>query len=441
MTSLASPSAKPSLDVLSNTMSSELIHIARAGVEIGAWAAEEVRAKLATGELRATDHYWKPGMAGWLLLSVLPGPTRQLPFPRPDQKSANLFDGILGRESYQAGLQAVWDKLAGAPRECLVTEADWAELDEKLGYDVRRRCRTDLNKWYRLAVEAYLSDRYFAPEEKTNLAHLASSFGLDPAAAEAIHGESFASYFRIGMGTVMARDIPPKQKREQIDLLGKEVPLSEAKLKESIGQVLQSFFDQRLKAMMREEDGGEVMDPAAYAAFAAELKQMDINLSMDDKLRTRIDSAQRLWALCRSPLKEVPCALDLGSEGCFWTQHVELGLNKRVTTRRSYGGFGTSIKVWGPLRYRTGSYEVERQTEQRLEKVDSGILVFTSKRVIFSGSLKSLNFKYSKVLDVTVYNNAIEIDKDTGGDVVFFFPSGQAEAAVILRRLVRQAKA
>lgn len=422
-------------------MSSELIHIARAGAEIGAWALDEVRAKLASGELIPTDHYWKPGMAGWLLLSVLPGPNRQLPFPRPEQKAANLFDGILGRESYQAGLLAVWDKLAAAPCECLLAEPDWAELNEKVGYDIRKRCRTDLNKWYRLAVDAHLSDRYFSPEEKTDLANLALSLGLDAAAAEAIHGEAFASYFRVGLLTVMARPIPPKQKGEQIELLGKEVPLSDAKRKEAIGQAVQSLIDQRLKVLLRQEDGGEVIDPAAYAALLAELKEMGFNVTMDEKSQTRIESAQRLWALCRAPLKEVPCELDLGNEGCFWTQRVELGLNRRVTTRRSYGGFGTSIKIWGPLRYRTGSYEVERQTEQRLEKVDSGILVFTSKRVIFSGSVKSLNFKHSKVLDVTVYNNAIEIDKDSGGDVVFFFLSGQAEAAVILRRLVRQAKA
>lgn len=421
-------------------MSFELTHVARAGVEIGAWALDEVRAKLASGELVPSDHYWKPGMAGWLLLSVLPGPKRLPPFPRPEPKSANLFDGILGRESYQAGLLAVWDRLAVAPRECLLTESDWAELNGQVGYEVRKRCRADLVKWYRQAVEAYLSDRYFAPEEKTNLGNLAQSFGLDAAAAEEIHGEAFAGYYRVGMLTVMARPISPKQKREQINLLGREVPLSDAKAKECVGQVLQSVFDQRLKVLMRQEDGGEVMDPAAYAAFMAELKEMEINPILDAKSQERIDSAQRLWALCRAPLKEVPCELDLGNEGCFWTQRVELGLNRRVTTRRSYGGFGTSIKIWGPLRYRTGSYEVERQTEQRLEKVDSGILVFTSKRVIFSGSVKSLNFKYSKVLDVTVYNNAIEIDKDTGGDVVFFFPSGQAEAAVILRRLVRQAK-
>jgi hypothetical protein len=421
-------------------MPTELIHIARAGVEIGAWALEEVRTKQAAGELQPTDHYWKPGMAGWLTLAVLPATVRVLPFPRPAEKGANLLDGMLGRESYQAGLLAVWDLLSKAPTQCLIPEEAWASLGEKLGYDVRKRCRDDLIKWYRLAAEAYLSDRYFDPQEKTDLGNLARSFGLDAPAAEAIHGEAFASYCRIGMLTVLLRDIPPQQKREQIDLLGKEVPLSEAKIKETFGAAFQSYFDRRLKGMMQQEDGGEVMDPAAYAAFMSEVRQMDINPHFDEQSQARFDSAQRLWALCRKPLQEVPCALDLGSEGCFWTQQVELGLNKRVTTRRSYGGFGTSIKIWGPLRYRTGSYEVERQTEQRLEKVDAGTLVFTSKRVIFSGSLKSLNFKYAKVLDVTVYNNAIEIDKDTGGDVVFFFPSGQAEAAVILRRLVRQAK-
>jgi hypothetical protein len=72
--------------------------------------------------------------------------------------------------------------------------------------------------------------------------------------------------------------------------------------------------------------------------------------------------------------------------------------------------------------------------------VDTGTVVFTSKRVIFSGGMKSFNFKLTKILDVTSFSNAIEIDRDSGGDVIFFFPEGQAEAAVILRRLVKQAK-
>jgi len=421
-------------------MAEDSIHIARAGAEIGSYPLAEVQAKLADGVLLPSDHYWKPGMAAWRLLSTLPGTRRTLPFSRPAEKGANLVDRMLSRGGYLDGLRMLWDKLAQAPRECAVSPAELADIEAQVGYDVRKRCRADLEKWYLAAVEAYLSDRYFSPDEKTNLANLALTFGLDAAAAEALHAEAFASYCRVGMLTAMLRDVPPEQKRKEIDLLGEGVPLSEAKVKEALSQSFQSYFDQRLKGLLRQEDGGEVVDPAAYGALESEIKRMGVNLSLDDQSQARVDSARRLWTLCRTPLTEVPCELDLGSEGCFWTQRVELGLNRRITTRRSYGGFGGSIKIWGPLRYRSGSYEVERQTEQRLEKVDTGILVFTSKRVIFSGSIKSLNFKLTKVLDITVYNNAIEIDKDTGGDVVFFFPSGQAEAAVILRRLMRQAK-
>jgi hypothetical protein len=421
-------------------MTVQLLHIARAGREVGVFPIESVRSKVAAGELLLTDHYWMPGMAAWLELSVLPSAERTLPFSRPKEKSANLLDGLFGRESYHAGLLAVWDKLAKAPVECQISEADWLDLDTKVGFEIRKRCRNDLLSWYRQAVDSYLSDRYFAPEEKTNLVNLALTFGFDEKDVESIHVDAFTGYCRVGMLTVLLRDIPPNQKREQIDLLGKEVPLSGPKVKEIFGEAIQSYYDKRIKEMTQQEDGCEVIDPSAYAAFASEVKGMDINLSLDVKSQARLENSQRLWKALRTPLAEVPCSLDLGSEGCYWTREVILGVNKRVTTRRSYGGFGTSIKIWGPLRYRSGSYDVERQTEQRLEKVDSGTLVFTSKRVIFSGSLKSMNFKFSKILNVTVYSDAIEIDKDTGGDVVFFFPDGQAEAAVILRRLVKQAK-
>jgi hypothetical protein len=184
------------------------------------------------------------------------------------------------------------------------------------------------------------------------------------------------------------------------------------------------------------------MEPGAVDGLMAEARQLGVDLpSMLPVLTDRLRAGRQVWSLYRAPLREVPCDLDVGSEGCFWTREVDFAQNKRVTVRRSYGGFGTSIKIWGPIRYRSGSYDVERQTEDQVVKVDTGTLIFTAKRVIFSGSRKSFNFKLSKVLDVTSYSNALVIDKDTGGDAIFFFPSGQTEAAVILRRLVKQAKA
>ena len=103
-------------------MSNPSLRIARAGKEIGVHALDEVRRRLAAGELVATDHYWMPGMAAWQTLAQLPGPVRRLPFPRPVEKEAGFVDGLLGRQDSHAGLIRLWDLLASAPQECLVCE-------------------------------------------------------------------------------------------------------------------------------------------------------------------------------------------------------------------------------------------------------------------------------------------------------------------------------
>ncbi|MEN9653724.1 MAG: hypothetical protein RL303_1444 [Verrucomicrobiota bacterium] len=418
------------------------LRVARAGKEIGVWPLAEVRSLLADGSLLGSDHYWLPGMAAWKTLAELPGPSRRLPFARPEQKEANFFDELMGRASARAGLTALWDLVAAAETEGEVSPEALASLDAAVGFDVRKRCRTETRAWYRQAVEAYLSDRYFAPEEQAGLAALGRTLGLTAEDTLALHGEAFASYFNIGFQTCLLRDTSPQEKGREIALLSQSVPLPEEKLAEIRKPALARYFDRRADAIARQDDGDEIMDPAETEALFAEAEQLGFALpEVLPVLTERLRSGHRVWSLYRAPLREVPCDLDLGSEGCFWTRQVDFAQNKRVTVRRSYGGFGTSIKIWGPIRYRTGSYDVERETEDQVVKVDTGTLVFTSKRVIFSGGLKSFNFKLGKVLDVTSYANAIVVDKDTGGDAIFFFPDGQAEAAVILRRLVKQAKA
>ncbi|MEN9536219.1 MAG: domain 2, partial [Verrucomicrobiota bacterium] len=211
-------------------MSNPSLRIARAGKEIGVHPLEEVRRRLADGNLLTTDHYWTPGMAAWATLAELPGPVRQLPFPRPLEKEAGFIDGILGRQDSHAGLIRLWDKLASAPRECLVDDATMAAIDAEVGYVVRKRCRKELKAWYRQAVEAYLSDRYFAPEEKDNLKNLERTFGLTSAETLELHGDAFASYFNIGFQTCMLRDIPLEEKGREIALLTRLVPLPAEKI-------------------------------------------------------------------------------------------------------------------------------------------------------------------------------------------------------------------
>ena len=50
--------------------SEELIHIAKRGVIFGQFQLADLREKIGTGEVLRTDHYWKQGMQGWLLVGL-----------------------------------------------------------------------------------------------------------------------------------------------------------------------------------------------------------------------------------------------------------------------------------------------------------------------------------------------------------------------------------
>jgi TPR repeat protein len=58
------------------------IKVARNGVEMGEYMPEAIPVLLSSGTLLLSDHYWKPGMSGWLLLSQFQM-QQVVPPPRP----------------------------------------------------------------------------------------------------------------------------------------------------------------------------------------------------------------------------------------------------------------------------------------------------------------------------------------------------------------------
>jgi hypothetical protein len=422
-------------------MASALLHLARAGREYGTCVVEELAARLAAGEALPTDHYWRPGMKEWELVAALLAPRPQLPFARPADKETNFFDDLFSRESKVKGLQSLWDKLATSPRECLVSEADIIALTQKLGYDVRKRCQDDLKQWYRQALAAYLADRLFTPDEKVNLENLARTFGFDAVTTLALHRAEFESYYAVGAMTCLMRAGTPEEKAQQLLLLAQEVPLPSSVVSEVKLRAFKTYFGDLYKQNVVREDEENLLDPSV----GRELRRMANVHGLDladalPELSSQLAQSTQLWQLYKAPLTPITSDRELGSEPCYWERQVDLYQNKRITVRRSYGGFGSSIKIFGSLRYRVGSYDVQRQTEDQVVQVDAGRLLFLAQRAVFDGQLKNMNFKYTKVVDIVSYTNALVVSRDSGPDLIFMFSEGPAEAGVILRRLVRQAK-
>lgn len=87
-------------------------------------------------------------------------------------------------------------------------------------------------------------------------------------------------------------------------------------------------------------------------------------------------------------------------EQAYWSEPAGI-LEQRVVGRRYEGGSqGVSIRIAKGVSYRVGSHRGRMVTDKRLLEVSSGSLIVTSKRVIFTGGLKSFDVKLDKVLSV-----------------------------------------
>lgn len=88
-------------------------------------------------------------------------------------------------------------------------------------------------------------------------------------------------------------------------------------------------------------------------------------------------------------------------EQAYWSEPSSL-IEQQVVGRHYEGGSqGFSFRIAKGVTYRVGSQRGQLITDKRLVKVSSGSLIFTNKRLIFTGQLKSFDIKLNKVLSVS----------------------------------------
>ena len=421
-------------------MADDTVHVARDGKDMGEFPVANIKSLITQGSLLETDFYWRAGMTEWKPLYELINVQWKLPFPRPEEKSPNLWDQLLSRENKQTMLAMLWDKLTVAQQECLLTVADIEQINQATQSHLYRRCKNELEDWYLQMVQAYLEDHLFTSNEKINLNNLMYSLGIKQERAYEIQKDVFLSYYKKAFQAILNSPGEYAEKGVKIRALAQSIPLPDKVMNDLNAIIWGEVLTQELKYLCETVDEESIISPANVKVFNQFVTDLDIHLANYPAIQASFNRAQKYYQLLKGPLTPIECNLQLGSEVCYWMQPVNLLLVKRTVVRRNYGGFSSSIKIFGSLRYRVGSFDVQRETKDQLTKIDSGTAIFTDQRVIFNGEYKNLNFKLNKILDIKEYNNGIEIGKDSGGDVFFNFDYGAGDATVLLKRLVREAK-
>lgn len=102
------------------------------------------------------------------------------------------------------------------------------------------------------------------------------------------------------------------------------------------------------------------------------------------------------------------------------------------TRTRAVRVVGPTARVRRGVYYGAGTAAIDRVEEDVLHEIDHGTLYATSKRLMLDGSRKTTSMAYSKIINLTRYDDGVVIEKDTGKDQVFRCNGDVKVFAVIL---------
>ncbi len=108
--------------------------------------------------------------------------------------------------------------------------------------------------------------------------------------------------------------------------------------------------------------------------------------------------------------------LKKGEKLIFDIPGIQICEEKTIKTKGSHSGF--SIRVMRGVSYRFGDFEAA--SEKRVTPLDVGHFIITTKRLIFSGTKKSLDVALSKIVSAKPVENGILIDRTAKQNVEYF---------------------
>jgi hypothetical protein len=107
---------------------------------------------------------------------------------------------------------------------------------------------------------------------------------------------------------------------------------------------------------------------------------------------------------------------------------IKICEEKTIKTKGNHSGF--SLRAMKGVSYRFGGFEAS--SEKRVTLIDTGHFILTNKRLIFSGTKKSLDISLSKIISAKPLENGILIDRTAKENVEYFIGLDTVKLDMIL---------
>lgn len=330
-------------------------------------------------------------------------------------KQAGMIARLTGRKVKENAYLEIHNRLATTPIQEIppdAVELILAEYDLTL-VDTRPR----LKELYTTVLRYFVHDRELSDAEVEDLRRLRDLFGLTDRDVREIETAVLHPIYRGELQAALADQHLTPEEKVRLDALARRLRLPD--------DVVQTIYKEDTTALLQrvlnQATADRRLSPEEEGQLAALADNLGAKIAYDAATLAALDRCRLLWRIEQGDLPDVPVPIRLQrGERCHANipaaSHYEL---RRVTRAIRYAGPTARIKIVKGLYWRMGQISLDRVTQEVLTLLDTGTLYVTSKRFLFDGAKKNTSIPLGRIINFTVYQNGIQVEKDSGKDQFF----------------------
>jgi hypothetical protein len=355
-------------------------------------------------------------------------------FKEKELKDPTFFQKLFKKQPEENALIEINNLLAKNQDNLMkITLDNILEIGEKYKIDLKskdQQLRIDLYSKY---LDHSLKDKKIDKEDITVLEHLKQILLLnDYDTQKLLKAESEKIYSHSVKESIVDGELDELEKAN-LEILRNELLIPE--------EIAKEIFEDKAKEVYKKFIDGTISDERVTPQQELELVKIARSLGVDhenfDYKRNTFEKYKLYWQIENADLPVLNSDINLqNSESLHFKSYIDWLEQRRVTKRINYGGPTARIKIMKGVYYRVGSVNVQRVSEDTWQKIDTGILYLTNKRLIFMGQKGNKTITISKILDFKPFKNGVDIQKESGKSPFLEFDSNVDLFSMILSRLM-----
>ena len=221
--------------------------------------------------------------------------------------------------------------------------------------------------------------------------------------------------------------------KENLEKLRSQLRISADVAKEiyskSAGEILQGFIDGAIS--------NERLSPHEERQMYEIARNLGIDLKIDGKSKAVLERYKLYWQIENGHLPEITPDINIQkSEKLHFSTYVHWLEERKVVKRRNFAGPTARIKLAKGVYYRLGSLRVNNMSKDEWQRIDSGQIYLTNKRLIFMGAKTNKTIRINTVLAINPFSNGVDIQKERGKCPFLEFSNNVDIFSMIMTRLM-----